>query len=314
MNSLEAMEKEIEFQVDDLPQYQSYLETVERPSPRERLAFLGCGDSLAAALAAQHISGHATIALDPNEAMLNPRELNGRRLFAVSVSGRTSANIRAARIAKKRGCRVTAITANPTSKLAKEADDLIELRFRSAGALTSGTVSFTTSLLACFHMVGVEPDLASLGSVLRSAKKWSRSSRPAVRATTFFLGSGVSYALALYGAAKIHEVLGTRAQAQHTEQFSHMELFSLTPRDAVVIIDSEATPDPTGERLFSQLKEANYRAFRLHSEGREESAASVATALHLQALAHEAARSRGRRSVSFAEDRRRLRLSDRMIY
>ncbi|MDH5703565.1 MAG: SIS domain-containing protein [Aigarchaeota archaeon] len=314
MNSLEAMRQEIEFQVDDLRRYQLYLDTVERPSHRERPAFLGCGDSFAAALAAQHISNHQAIALDPKEAALNPAALDGRRLFVVSVSGRTSANIEAARIGKRRGCGVTAITADPGSRLAEEADELIELRFRSAGALTSGTVSFTTSLLACFHVLGVKPNLATLGTVLRSAKNWSRSFLPPIRATTFFLGSGLGYALALYGAAKIFESLGAKSQAQHTEQFSHMELFSLTASDVVVIIDLGSAPDPTGNRLFSRLREAGFKAFMLHSEKGEASAASVATAIHLQTVAYRAAKSRGWGSIAFVRDKRRLRLSNYMIY
>ena len=314
MNSLEAMGREIESQIEDLPRYQSYLDSLERPSPRERLAFLGCGDSFAAALAAEHISNHTAIALDPNEAVVNPTALDGRRLYVVSVSGRTSANIAAARIGRERGCSVTAITADLSSRLAREADELIELRFRSEGVLTSGTASFTVSLLACFHVLGVKPSLLSLSAVLRSAKNWGRSFLPPVKATTFLLGSGTNYALALYGAAKIHEALGAKAQAQYTEQFSHMELFSLTPRDAVLIIDSQATQDPTGDRLLSHLQETGFKAFKLRSEETEPSAASVATAVHLQALAFTAATSHGRRSLSFVEDRGRLRLSDHMIY
>ncbi len=314
MNSLEAMRKEIEYQVDDLPRYQHYLDTVERPSPRSRLAFLGCGDSFAAALAAQHISSHRALALDPNEAALNPEALDRRRLFVVSVSGRTYANIEAARIGRKRGCRVTAITANPSSRLAEEADELIELKFRSAGALTSGTVSFTASLLACFHVLGVKPNLGTLSAVLRSAKNWSRSFLPPMRATTFFLGSGLGYALGLYGSAKIFESLGAKSQAQHTEQFSHMELFSLKVSDIVVIIDLGSALDPMGSRLFSRLREAGFKAYRLHSGKREASAASIATALHLQTLAYRAAKSRRWGSIAFVQDKRRLRLSNYMIY
>ena len=314
MNSLEAMRKEIEYQVDDLPRYQLYLDTVERPSPRKRLAFLGCGDSFAAALAAQHISNHQAIALDPNEAVLNPAALEGRHMFVISVSGRTSANVEAAKIGRKRGCGVTAITANSGSRLAEEADELIELRFRSAGALTSGTVSFTTSLLACFHVLGVKPNLGTLSAVFRSAKNWSRSFLPPMRATTFFLGSGLGFALALYGSAKIFESLGAKSQAQHTEQFSHMELFSLKASDVVVIIDIGSAPDPTGNRLFSRLREAGFKAYRVRSGKREASTATIATAIHIQTLAFRAANSRGLGSIAFMRDKRRLRLSNYMIY
>ena len=144
------MEEEIANQMEDLPRFASQLEKQRFPhvAPSE-LVFTGSGDSYAAALFAQELSDGVALASDPYELSLNPDRARGRHVVLVSVSGRTKANIQLAqklkRVAKKR----IVITGNPSSPLARVCDEKIVLQYTTAGRLTSGTVSFTTSLLAC---------------------------------------------------------------------------------------------------------------------------------------------------------------------
>ena len=81
--------------------------------------FVGSGDSYVAALIAQYASNHKVICCNPMDIVLNPEIVENRRIYIVSISGNTKANILSAKIAKEQNVRTTAITANPESKLAK---------------------------------------------------------------------------------------------------------------------------------------------------------------------------------------------------
>src|SRR6266849_11056396 len=90
---------------------------------------------------------------DPFELQLYPQVSKDKTVFITSVSGRTRTNIQLAKrvrgLAKKR----VAITVSLESPLAKECDDVIQLRYRSQGIPTSGTASFSAALLAVASLI-----------------------------------------------------------------------------------------------------------------------------------------------------------------
>src|SRR5215210_4178611 len=125
MNAIEAMQAEIEYQVQDLHK-------LDLSSPVSNCLFVGSGDSYIAGLAAQYFSGSRAICCSPIDIIKNPLLVKRRNLFVVSISGNTQANIIAARIAKKHGAsNITALTARPASRLAKSCDQLIEQESRN---------------------------------------------------------------------------------------------------------------------------------------------------------------------------------------
>src|SRR5919202_3155841 len=134
MNSIEAMQAEIEYQIQDLRR-------LSLPSQSENCLFVGAGDSYAASLSAQYISGSHALCCYPNDIILNTSILNGRDVYFTSVSGSTKANIIAAMAARKQGIQTTAITTRPASKLAEVCGNIIQLRYRNTGVMTSGTIS-----------------------------------------------------------------------------------------------------------------------------------------------------------------------------
>src|SRR5437016_10832727 len=166
-------------------------------------------------------------AADPFELQLYPKVARNKIIFITSVSGKTRTNIQLARTVRGLAKKRVAITANPESPLAKECDDVIRLRYRSLGILTSGTASFSASLLAVASLMRRLPKLDSLPVVERRAAGWARRLRVHPNGGFLVGGSGTGYALAMYAAFKIHEVLGLSAQYQHTEQLGHSQLFSL---------------------------------------------------------------------------------------
>lgn len=95
------------------------------PLGNRRAAFLGCGDSLAAARPAEHEGHRVLSAGDVAWGGGAPRGVDV--VVPLSWSGRTGATIRAARIAKDAGLPVIALTTNPSSPLAELADEAVIL-------------------------------------------------------------------------------------------------------------------------------------------------------------------------------------------
>jgi fructoselysine-6-P-deglycase FrlB-like protein len=315
--TITSMFEEIRYQIDDLPAYNRYLGSLDPPPDSERAGtncvFIGAGDSFAAAKAAEYLSGFRARALDPYDLLLNPRIAEGRHLFLVSVSGRTRTNIEAAEAARGIAKRITAITSDAQSVLAKTCDDFIKLNFRKTGRLTPGTVSFTTTLLACYSRVRKPTPIPDLTPVFDRCVRWSDTVELPAQGTVFIVGTGLSYCMAMYGAAKIYEVLGWKSQYQATEQFSHMELFSLDEGDGVLLI-----PDSREDRKMAQLESllagGGWNVAKISLIDSDEVVHSIQAAMHLQVLVWRTALRLGLEECSFKMKEKHLRISDTMIY
>ncbi len=260
MDSIDAYRKEIRMQV---PYVQEYDPSPIRPIPNGALSgaiFAGCGDSLAAAMLAEYFSGWRSKAADPSDlaggswpASLPP-EL--KVPYLISVSGETAANVRAASACRN----AVAVTANPDSRLAALATGrIIPLDFPRTGVSTAGSISFTSSVLACLSLVNP----GALRPLMRHARStFERAERDAarirIRGSLYILGGVMTYPLAMYAAAKFYEVLGYDARYARTEQFSHMEVFSAHEGDTVVLFE-----EPRGRisDLVGSLGEAGLHAF-----------------------------------------------------
>src|SRR3989449_8316790 len=156
--SMRAMAEEISSQTQDLPGFASQLRKKHLPKLQpSNLIFAGSGDSYAAAIFAQELSQGESRASDPYELLTNISRIRGKNLVVISVGGRTKTNIELVRKAKRMARETIAVTANPESLLARECDQTLQLKYRTTGILTSGTVSFTTSLLACALLLGSLP-------------------------------------------------------------------------------------------------------------------------------------------------------------
>jgi DNA-binding MurR/RpiR family transcriptional regulator len=311
------MGEEIKYQIDDLPAYSRYLRSLDAPPDLERTGnnciLVGAGDSFAAAKAAEYLSGFRARALDPYDLLLKPTTVEGKHLFVISVSGRTRTNIEAAKAAHGIAKRVTAITSDVHSALAEACDDVIELSFRKTGAVTPGTVSFTTTLLACYSRVRELPVMPDLGWAFDSSVKWSDTIEVPTAGTVFIVGTGLSYCMAIYGAAKIFEVLGSKSQYQATEQFSHMELFSLSEGDFVLLIPASGS-DVKAAQLEDALTHSGWKVAKTSLNEGDEVVHSILTSMQLQVLVWRTALRLGLEEFSFKKKEKHLRISDKMIY
>ena len=164
MNSIDAMESEIRFQLEDLPLVKSY-------KADKNCLFVGSGDSYAACLVAQYASGNRALSCYPLDLLENPSIADGRVVYAVSVSGKTRANILAIKAAKKRGIHTVAITANPDSPLASACDEVIVMRYRRAPIITAGTISFAANVITCLSIATKVKFPMCISSLLTVAEK-----------------------------------------------------------------------------------------------------------------------------------------------
>lgn len=299
---------------EDLQAYTRYLMglRVPRLNPSETI-FTGSGDSYAAALFARQLSRGLALAEDPHEVWSNRMLARGKSVVLISVSGKTRANVMLARRFRKLARRRIAITSDPDSPLAEQCDSSIILRYRKAGKLTSGTTSFTTSLLACAGLIGRVPATLNLRSSLEKSSEWAKDATHELRGSFLFIGSGLGRALAEYGTCKVHEVLGSKAEAQYPEQVGHAQLFSLSPRRDTIVCIGTSKNRRTWE-VARAMSRAGFRVLKISPKERNILTWSLVVSFHLQNLVLTIARRLGMTECAFLSDKARLRVSNRLIY
>jgi glutamine---fructose-6-phosphate transaminase (isomerizing) len=262
MNSISAMEKEIGYQVEDLPKL-----SLPKQDNVDECLMVGSGDSYVAALITQYVSDYRAACCTPVEVVINPKIVRKRRLYFVSVSGNTRSNILAAKMSRKLNVPTTAITARPESELAKNCDQIIELDYRSTGIPTSGTISFTSSVLCCLSLAGRMDSLDRLKSIYSQTRKEVEDTFTSEKdASCIFLAEGILFPVAIYAALKMNEVFGQRSFAYHFEEFCHSPMFSIKRDDKIVILgngDKEYDFNSPEKEFNETLRKMGYNCIYL---------------------------------------------------
>jgi hypothetical protein len=272
--------------------------------------FVGAGDSFAAAVCASFLAGPRILALDPYSLHESIAWAKGRPVYIISISGETRYNIELARALKGVAKETAAITCNPTGRLASAVDSVVELPFRPRGK-SPGIASFTLSLAAALKVCGLDPECDFEEALSRSASVSKLIRIANGHNVTHFAGNNELYAASIYGVAKIYELLGRRAQASLLEEFSHMPLFSLSTSDTVNVI--EASGGGKGQQLCERLKNGGYASSLVRLEGRRfERLYLLIFAMQMAAI--EAAKKEGLKAPYFLRAKKKLRISDEMIY
>lgn len=320
MNTIDAYEQEISYQVEELPRLMQ--EMSGRWLSRDeqgRALITGNGDSFAAAMLAERLSGFRMQCIDPLELADTIGSMHDKSmLYIISVSGSTKAALHVMGKAHEHGLNVVAITANAESRLARDADSTIPLRFKRTGILTAGSIGFTASLVASASLV-VSMDTMSV-DVKDIFTHASAVAKDIVLAEhNCIVGDALTYPLAMYGSAKAYEVLGAKVSYCRLEQFCHMEIFSLAEEDNVLVLSS----DEKARRLVEGLRSNGIDATLLEYVRDESSSSSdrrygtlsrvLYYAFLLQLTALNNARRLGLRECAFI-NHRLLGLSSSLIY
>jgi fructoselysine-6-P-deglycase FrlB-like protein len=312
MNAIEAMQAEIEYQVQDLHK-------LELLSPISNCLFVGSGDSYIAGLAAQYYSGSHAICCSPIDIIKNHLLVKRRNLIVVSISGNTRANILAAKIAKKHGVgTISALTARSSSRLAKSCDQTIELKYKSTGITTAGTISFTLSMIKC---ISLSTELQLPSNIRKMYIRADKQARQAIskiddksnssNTSYFILGNSQLYAIALYGTLKFNEIFGAKAMAYPAEEFCHSPLFSIKNTDQAIVLGGDA--DNNSRKLSKRLNEEGFSSVHVgfKSTGIE---LLLESTFFMQLFVLKLAQKYGLTSCYFLRNKKLLKVSSDFIY
>lgn len=233
----------------------------------KRVVITGNGDSYAASLATREINSrmfkdrdyYAMRCIDVSRHFVFPTEHPEETLvMVISISGGGSRVTEAMKRARLKGCTTLAITGNPESRMAKEAEHILEVRIEK-GAVPSPSAQtktyFTavvTTLLLGFHVgrlsgvltkeeaalrrqemieyvrtVCAEPVLTAIDDqVYEMAKTWKDY------LGYDFVGGGTDFATAYFGTAKFFELCGSLNCLNDSEDWCHIDFFQ-TNRDRI---------------------------------------------------------------------------------
>jgi fructoselysine-6-P-deglycase FrlB-like protein len=233
-------------------------------STREGLV-IGSGDSYTCALLMEYLSDHRMLAYHPSVILNCPRVLSNHEIFFISASGRTRSNIEAARMARKIGLKTTAITARAKSPLEEVCNETFNLDYLySPQPPNISILDYTATVTFCMALIGIDINLNILGKEMKYARQQVDQSGielPAMFKSILFVGDGLSYPLANYGALKMNELFGLRSFGYLLDDYYHAPLFSLKKPDHIFILDYGKVKNSKAANFQKKLKKTHALAY-----------------------------------------------------
>jgi glucosamine--fructose-6-phosphate aminotransferase (isomerizing) len=244
-----------------------------------RVYLVGCGDSwycgLGTRLAFEHWAGIGTEAVQSLEfsRYTVPYAPKDALVVAISNSGRIARTIEAVMRARARGLQTLAGTSALDSRIAQEAELVIDLGYAER-RFGPGTSSYMASLLlqycVALHVAEaagsltaaqIEAKLDEIAAEADGMQKTIEANRPVfeelggkARLTDqfVFIGGGPNYGTAFFSMAKVFEAARTWASGQELEEWAH-EQFFCTGEDTYtfVIAPRGASVDRAREQLWA---------------------------------------------------------------
>jgi glutamine---fructose-6-phosphate transaminase (isomerizing) len=239
-----------------------------------RVLLTGCGDSYYAGLASELAFETWTgLPVDVQPSLQGgryaiPALVPASVVFSVSHSGRVSRTIETVVLARAQGLDSVAVTGNPESPIAREAQYLLAQTLQTGGQ-TPGVRSYTQAqlflMLAAIyigecrealdhtHALNLKRALRGTADILdaglEETDRLARTLAEEWQAAEQFLiiGGGPSYANALFSAAKLVEACGVNAIGQDLEEWAHIQFFLKTPRLPTLVI---APPGRCSDRVL----------------------------------------------------------------
>jgi len=226
----------------------------------KRVIVTGNGDSYAASLATREFNSrmfqnadyHALRCIDVSRHYVFPTEKPEETLvMVISVSGSGSRVTEAMKRAAIKGCTTLAITGNPESRMAKEADHILKIEVEQSQAYspTNQTKSYFTAVLTTI-MLGLHAGLLFGAITPEEADAQRKEIRNYVDAVCTdevltrvddqmfvlanrwkdylgydFVGSGSDFATAYFGTAKFFELCGSLNCLNDSEDWCHIDYF-----------------------------------------------------------------------------------------
>ena len=245
----------------------------------EHLYLVGCGDSaFAGAAAALSFQKHAGISAEGVHALdfarYRVRYLPERSaVVCISFSGKVGRTIEACIQARKFGHRTIALTGNPDSPLAREANDVITLSVPTLG-YSPGTSTYLAIVAALLDLSlawgeargGDRASLSGMRKLLQNVPDLARQTLEEVNETVqsvaqqfvkhdwlTFLGAGPNLATAYFGAAKLFEGPQKLGVATNIEEWAHEEYFVSSAGTPVFLIAPSGASFDRASEILSEL-------------------------------------------------------------
>jgi len=229
MNSLEALKMDFNSQVQQLS-------IIKNERMFDDCIYVGSGDSYVAGLIAEYLTNHKCRCYSPSD-LLNSRLLKDKTFCFISVTGKTSANIRLAQLARESGIKTIAVTIDRSSQLAQTCKEIIPLKIKRTSTPNFGT--FAANVITCLQIAGLNiPNDFEIWH-----KKGVQLSHNLLQSlllpndgSIYILGKNILFAVCLYASFKIVEFFGNTAFAHKLEEFCHSPIFGLNRSDQVWIL------------------------------------------------------------------------------
>lgn len=319
MNSIELMKNEIEHQVEKLQN--SKIEKNKNPS---EYLFVGSGDSFVSGLIASYESNFNCLCIDPVEIIINPTLSKNKIVCFISISGTTKENIVAAKKVKKYCKETIAITANPTSDLAKNCMKVINIDYQKPSLATAGTLGFILTTITALSLVKKKSKTVNntkviydkaeqfVNDIIDKMKKYSSLNKDQ---SFFFLGNSTLFPICCYGSLKINEVLGLKSSAFSVEYFCHSPLFSLTHKDILLIFSSKNQHiNGKANKLNYLLNKQKFYSFLIEIPFKSNLEILFFSSFFVQLFVYGLAKEKKLKNCYFLENKELLKISSDLIY
>ncbi|MDR2768674.1 MAG: glutamine--fructose-6-phosphate transaminase (isomerizing) [Treponema sp.] len=247
----------------------------------ERIIITACGTAWHAAMVGKY--AFEELARLPVEADVasefryrNPILDRDDLVIVISQSGETADTLAAMRLAKKKGCRILALTNVVGSTLSREAD-LVLYTWAGPEIAVASTKAFTTQLM-CLYLLALKLGRMRLcldeAAYLRCLRVLSRipaqaaellsrqdviqrfASRQFNKTKVFFMGRQYDYAVSLENALKLKEISYTHSEAFAAGELKHGPI-ALVDRSTLIV--TAATRASLFDKIISNIKEVSSR-------------------------------------------------------
>lgn len=238
---------------------------------RERVIFVGCGDSYAVADYGRwcmSTAGISSVCLMPQEIRYVPIHRDVL-VVGISASGRSLVTIDALERAKSMGAETVILTDNPQGEAAKNADHVWATKAGASTYDTSPSSPTTTAMAYLLKLLGsmksryqeiIERDIEKLTSHGEHIVTWAEEEGAKIGrlvqedAAIYLISEGPNYAAAQLGMMKFNEYSLVRGIVAGREEFRHHYNLAVKPTDGAVLI-SDSPPRPEDEVFMNVVTE-----------------------------------------------------------
>lgn len=323
MNSIDALESDIKLQISQISKIKKNSKIAKVNI--DNSIFVGTGDSYVSAYVTQYISNFRTFALDPYEIIMNPYITKNKDVYFISVSGSTSGNIKASKIARTHCNKTIAVTANPKSELALNCDEIIHLDYHDSSTTTSGTISFLFSTLTCTLLIKPNTPLSDISNLFshsnQSANNIIKKQLDATNLSneieihsSIFLGNLFLYPLAIYASLKIYEIFGMKSYAYSLENFCHAPIFNINKNDLLFNFKSILTSSRKDLQLINLLNKNGYHTYQININSKSDINIIIETIFFIQLYMLKLAKLKNIKECYFLNKKDLLDISSKLIY